>query len=128
MRRWLMWTAVSIATMALKTRARFVAFVGTLVVFLSLLAAWPLGWLSDLPGDLPAWVPALVVFVGGFAFGLLWPLALVGVLLVAGPTILVWAVLLVVWLLDFAKAVWNRVRGRSFVRPELVPRDPQRRF
>jgi hypothetical protein len=129
MRRWLMWTAVSIATMALKTRARFAAFVGTLVLFAGLLAAWPLGWLSDLPGDTPAWVPALAVFVAGFAFGLLWPLAVVGVLLIAGPTILVWAVLVVVWLLDFAKAVWNQVRGRPFERPPLLPpREPRRRF
>ena len=125
MRRWLMWTAVSIATMALKARARFAAFVGTLVLFLGLLAAWPLGWLSDLPGEVPAWVPALVVFVAGFAFGLLWPLAVVGVLLIAGPTILVWAVLVVVWLLDLAKAVWNKVRGRPFERPPLLPpREP----
>jgi hypothetical protein len=128
MRRWLMWTAVSIATMALKARARFAVFVGTLGLFLGLVVAWPLGWLSDLPGDVPAWVPALVVFVAGLAFGLLWPLALLGVLLIAGPTILVWAVLVVVWLLDFAKAVWNKVRGRPFERPALLPREPRRRF
>ena len=130
MRRWLMWTAVSVATMWLKIRARFAAFVGALVLFFGLLAAWwPLGWFSDLPGDIPAWVPALVVFVAGFAFGLLWPLAVVGVLLIAGPTILVWAVLIIVWVLDFAKAVWNKVRGRPFVRPPVLPpREPDKRF
>jgi hypothetical protein len=74
-------------------------------------------------------VPTLVVFVTGFAFGLLWPLALVGVLLIAGPTILLWTVLVVVWLLDFAKAMWNKVRGRAFERPSLLPpREPRRRF
>jgi hypothetical protein len=129
MRRWLMWTAVSIATMALRTRVRFAVFIGTLVLFVGLLAAWLLGWLSDLPGDVPAWVPGLVVFVAGFAFGLLWPLTMVGLLLIAGPTILVWVVLVVVWLLDFAKAVWNKVRGRPFERPPLLPpREPRRRF
>src|SRR6266511_4198828 len=39
MRRWLMWTAVSLATMALRKRARFAAFIGTLVLFVGLLAA-----------------------------------------------------------------------------------------
>lgn len=98
---------------------------GTLVLFVGLLAAWPAGWLSDLPGDVPAWAPALAVLVAGFAFGLLWPLAVVGVLLIAGPTMLVWAVLVVVWLLDLAKAVWNKVRGRTFERPSLLPpREP----
>jgi len=125
MRRWLMWTAVSIATMLRKTRARFAAFVGALVLLVALLLAWPFGWLSDLPGDVPAWVPALVVFVAGFAFGRLWSLAVVGVLLIAGPTILVWAVLVVVWLLDLAKAIWSKARGRPFQRPPLRPsREP----
>jgi hypothetical protein len=128
MRRWLMWTAVSIATMVSKARARFAAFVGMLVLFVGLLVAWPVGWLSDLPGDIPAWVPVLVVLVAGFAFGLLWPLAVFGVLLVAGPTVVVWVVLLVVWLLDLAKAVWNKVRGRSFERPPLLPPRELRRF
>jgi hypothetical protein len=129
MRRWLMWAAVSVATMWLKARARSSAFVVTLVLFLGLLAAWPLGRLSDLPGEVPAWVPALVVLLAGFAFGRLWPLAVVGVVLLAGPTILVWAVLFVVWVLDLAKAVWNKVRGRAFERPPLLPpREPRRRF
>jgi hypothetical protein len=70
-----------------------------------------------------------VVFIAGLAFGRLWPLAVVGVLLIAGPTILVWAVLFVVWVLDLAKAVWNKVRGRPFERPPLLPpREPRRRF
>jgi uncharacterized protein DUF1353 len=130
MRRWLMWAAVSLATMALKKRARFVAFLGTLVLFFGLLAAWwPLGWLSDLPGDVPAWALALVVFVAGFALGLLWPLAVVGLVLIAAPTILVLAVLFIVALLDLAKAAWNKVRGRPFVRPPLLPpREPDKRF
>jgi hypothetical protein len=129
MRRWLMWTAVSLATMALKMPVRFAAFAATLVVLLGLVAAWPVGWLSDLPGEVPAWVPALVAFLAGFVFGRLWPLTVFGVLLVAAPTILVWAVLVVVWLLDFAKALWNKVRGRPYERPPLLPpREPRRRF
>jgi Protein of unknown function (DUF1353) len=127
MRRWLMWAAVSVATMFLKRRQRFLAFVGGLVLFLGLLIAWPFGWLSGLPG--PAWLPALVVFVAGFAFGWIWPLAVLGLLLITAPTILVWVVLGIVWIFDFAKAVWNKVRGRPFVRPPLTPpREPQRRF
>lgn len=119
MRRWLMWAAVSVATMALKRRARFVAFLATLVAFLGLLlAAWPLDWLSGLA----AWLPALAVFLGGFAFGLIWPLAVGGVLLLVGPTILVWAVLVLVWLLDYAKALWNKLRRRPFEAPPLRPR------
>jgi hypothetical protein len=129
MRRWLMWAAARVATMSLKTKARFWAFVSTLVLFFGLLLAWPLGWLSDLPADLPAWAPALAVFGAGFAFGRLWPLAVVGVLLIAGPTILVWTVLFVVWLLDLAKAGWSKLRGRSFERPPLLPpREPCRGF
>jgi Protein of unknown function (DUF1353) len=127
MRRWLMWAAVSVATMALKARLRFAAFVGMLILLFGLLLAWPLGWVSGLPG--PPWVPALLVFLGGFGFGLLWPLAVVGILLIAAPTILVWTVLAIVWLLDLAKAVWNKVRGRAFERPPLLPpREPRRRF
>jgi hypothetical protein len=65
----------------------------------------------------------------GFAFGRLWLLAVFGVLLITGPTILVWTVLIVVWFLDFAKAVWNKVRGRPYERPPLLPsREPRRRF
>jgi hypothetical protein len=122
MRRWLMWAAVSVATMALKARARFVAFVGALILLFALLAvAWPLGWLSNLPGALPAWALPLLVFLVAFPFGRVWPLAVVGVVLIAAPTILVWTVLALVWLLDLAKAVWNRVRGRRFERPPLLP-------
>lgn len=129
MRRWLMWAAVSLATMALKRRARFAAFVLALIVFVGFLVAWPLGWFSDLPGDLPVWLPALAVLVVGFGFGLLWPLAVVGLLLIAAPTILVWVVLVLVWLLDYAKAAWNKIRGRPFERPPLLPpREPRRRF
>ena len=93
------------------------------------LVGWALGWLSDLPGDVPAWAPALLVFLAGFVFGLLWPLTVLGLLLITWPTILVWAVLVVVWLLDSAKAVWNKVRGRPFERPPLLPpRAPGHRF
>lgn len=128
MRRWLMWTAVSIATMALKQRGRFVLFVAALVLLTGLLVAWPAGWLGDLPADVPAWVPALAVFLAGFVFGRLWALTVTGLLLVTGPTVAVWVVLVVVWLLDYAKAVWNRARGRTFERPPLVPREPRARF
>ena len=79
-------------------------------VFFGLLVAWPLGWVDGLPG--PPWAPAVVVFVAGLAaFRKLWALVALGVLLIAAPTILVWTVLITVWLLDFAKAIWNRVRG-----------------
>jgi hypothetical protein len=128
MRRWLMWTAVSIATMALKARARFAAFAGMLVLLIGLLAAWAFGWLPDLPGGVRAWVPALVALFAGFAFGRLWPLTVAGLLLITAPTIVVWTVLIVVWLLDYAKAIWNRVRGRAFERPPLVPLEPRARF
>lgn len=129
MRRWLMWAAVSIATIALENRARFTAFVGALLLLDGSLAAWAFGWLSDLPGDLPAWLPALGFLVAGLGFGLLWPLAVVGVLLIVAPTILVWAVLVVVWLVDLGKAVWNMLCGRAFERPPLLPhREPRPRF
>ena len=125
MRRWLMWAAVSLATTALRARARFAAFVATLVLLVALVAAWPLGRLSDLPGRLPAWAPALAVLAAGFGFGLLWPLAVLGLVLIAAPTLVVWAVLGVVWLLDTAKAVWNQMRGRPFEQPPLLPpREP----
>jgi len=127
MRRWLMWAAVRTATMMLKARVRFFAFVGLLALFFGLLIAWPLGWVDGLPG--PPWAPAVVVFVAGLAaFRKLWALVALGVLLIAAPTILVWTVLIIVWLLDFAKAIWNRVRGRPFERPVLVPRKPRKAF
>jgi uncharacterized protein DUF1353 len=121
MRRWLMWTAVSLATMLLKRPARFAAFVALLVAFVVLLAAWLLGWLP--------WWPALAVFLLGFVFRKRWPLAVVGLLLIAGPTVLVFVSLFVVWLLDLAKARYNKLRGRPFERPPLLPDlEPQRRF
>jgi hypothetical protein len=128
MRRWLMWTAVSIATMLLKRRARFAGFVGTLALIVGLVLAWAVGGLSDLPGDVPGWVPALVVFLAGFAFGRLWPLTVLGLVLITAPTVLVWTVLVLVWFLDFAKAIWNRLRGRTFERPPLVPQEPRPEF
>jgi MFS family permease len=128
MRRWLMWTAVSIATMALKQRGRFAAFVATLVLLAALLIAWAAGWLSDLLGSGLAWLPPALVFLAGFAFGRLWALTVIGLLLVTAPTIIVWCVLIIVWLLDYAKAIWNRVRGRRFERPPLVPREPRLHF
>jgi hypothetical protein len=126
MRRWLMWTAVSVATMSLRRRLRFAFFVAGLVALGGLVVAWALGWLNGIP-NVP-WLPALAVFLLGFVFGRLWPLLIAGLLLVAGPTVLVWLALLVVWLLDFVKAVWNAVRGRPFERPPLVPRTPRARF
>jgi uncharacterized protein DUF1353 len=119
MRRWLMWAAVSMATLWLKAKLRFFALVGALVLFAAAAIAWPVGWLAGVPG--PTWLPVAVVLVGGFAFGRLWAPSVVGLLLIAGPTILVSAVLALVWLLDLAKAVWNRVRGREFIRPPLLP-------
>ena len=127
MRRWLMWAAVSLATMALKARRRFVAFIATLVLLAAAVGSWVFGWLAG-PAGLPGWAPAAVVLVGGFAYGLLWPLTVVGILLFTAPTLVVWAVLVLVWLLDLAKAVWNRVRGRRFERPPLLPREPHPRF
>jgi hypothetical protein len=129
MRRWLMWAAVSLATMLYRARARFAAFIGTLILLVGLVVAWLADWLPDLPGDLPAWVPALLVLLAGFAFGRLWPLTLFGLLIIAGPTILVWTVLAAVWCLDGLKALWNSIRGRPFVRPPLLPpREPRPRF
>ena len=123
MRRWLMWAAVSLATLWLKTKPRFFAFVGALVLFAAAAIAWPAAWLSGVPG--PAWLPLAAVFLAGFAFGRLWAPALVGLVLIAAPTILVWAVLGLVWLLDLAKALWNKLRGREFIRPNLLPtREP----
>ena len=91
------------------------------MLLVALVAAWPLGRLSDLPADVPAWAPALAVLVAGFGFGLLWPLAVLGLVLIAAPTLVVWAVLGVVWLLDTAKAVWNRMRGRPLRAAAAAP-------
>jgi hypothetical protein len=121
MRRWLMWTAVSLATMMLKKPLRFAAFVAMLAGFLVLLVAWLLGWLP--------WWPALAVLLAGFVFGKRWPLAVVGLLLVVGPTVLVFVSLFAVWLLDLAKAVYGKLRGRPFERPPLLPYlEPRPRF
>jgi hypothetical protein len=127
MRRWLMWTSVSLATMAVERRVRFALFVAMLAALVALVAAWPLGRLGDLPG--PGWALPLAVFVAGLAWGRRWPLTVLGLVLVAGPTLLVWATLLAVWVLDLAKAVWSKLRGRSFEAPPLLPyRDARRRF
>ena len=127
MRRWLMWTSVSLATMAVERRARFALFTTMLIGLVALSAAVLLGRLDDLPG--PGWALPLAVFVAGLAWGRRWPLAVVGLVLVAGPTVLVWATLVVVWLLDLAKALLGTLQGRSFEAPPLLPyRDAQRRF
>jgi hypothetical protein len=92
-----------------------------LVGFVVLLVLW-------LVGALPWW-PAFVVLLTGFVFGKRWPLAVVGLLLIAGPTVLVFVSLFAVWLLDLAKARYNKLRGREFERPPLLPDlEPQRRF
>ena len=119
MRRWLMWAAVSLATLAATKRMQFAAFAALLGLFLVFLVGWPLGLLDGLPG--PAWAPALIVFAAGLVWRRLWLASVVGLVIVAAPTVLVWAALALVWLLDLAKALLGRLQGRRLEVPPLAP-------
>jgi hypothetical protein len=116
-RRWLMWTAVSLATNAKSAWGK--AYVTVFVVFLLAFAFglwwWGSGgrWGSDvfdwwpfvehdwLPLGGYGWSPALAVAVAGLWGARRWLLAIVAIVLVGPPTILVLAALLAQWLLDF---------------------------
>lgn len=120
MRRWLMWTAVSLATMMRRKPLRFATFVLMLVGLVALAAAWPLGWLDGLPFGLPAWSPALALGLLGLVHGRRWLLAVLGLALILAPTLLVFATLGVVWLGDLVAAADDRRRRRRSELPDLV--------
>jgi hypothetical protein len=133
-RRWLMWTAVSLATWwssGWKWRAVFILFVGWLVAVLG-------SWGYTLITGEWAWfggpwylAPALALLLIGLLFG---ParavMAIVGVLLVAVPTVLVWVTIFVVWVIHYvaARVGWLVSRAGSGPTPEWErpPIGPQR--
>jgi hypothetical protein len=91
-RRWMMWTAVSLETARVKNRLWLVAFVAHLVLFAGTAICFGLGLL-------PWWVPT-AFGLGGFAWGIRWPLTVVGVVLIALPSAFVLAVWVVEWALN----------------------------
>jgi hypothetical protein len=125
LRRWLMWTAVSLATNAKSWWGRL--YVGSFLLFLAAfvfgLLYWAFGWgerwfdSADwwpfarhdwLPWGGEPWLPAAVVAVAGLWGARRWLLALLGLVLVGPPTVLVLAVIGIVWLIDLVAAplVW----------------------
>jgi Protein of unknown function (DUF1353) len=118
LRRWLMWTAVS-----LETRFGLVGFVVIVVHLIALTVAF--GWW--LFGSLSLWVP-LGVFLAGFLWGLRrWPLALLGFALVGLPAFFALLARLVAWLTELVEEVLVVVKAkragedRSFERPLVNP-------
>jgi len=118
LRRWLMWTAVSLYTSVGKV-GLFV-----LLAHLVLLAATTAWWVF---GSLAWWIP-LVLGLVGFAWGLRrWPLAVFGFALVGVPALLVGVVRLVTAFIEyvvetvvFLTAKVKR-EDRSFERPRVNP-------
>lgn len=93
LRRWLMWAAVSLATMWEQSKPRLIGFVTHLIAFFGGLAwAWFGGF---------SWSMVAAIGLGGLLWGLrIWPLSVVGVLVVGPATVLVWITIAVVWLVD----------------------------
>lgn len=114
LRRRLMWVAVTLGTMWERSKLLVLLF-GAHLLALPVSIGW---WLW---GSLPWWTP-LVVFVSGYVWGLQrWPLAVVGLLLLAIPTLAVWGILFVVFLIELVEEAWQAVRGKGFERPKFVP-------
>jgi len=118
LRRWLMWTAVSLRT---SFRAvGIIIVVGHLLAFAATTAWWLLG-------PIPWWSP-LVVGGAGFAWGLRrWPLAVLGFALVALPASLALVSRLIAWVTELVEEVLvvaNAKRAgveRRFERPMVNP-------
>lgn len=120
-RRWFMWTGVSLATMWDHQRRRLAIFVGHLLVVLALGAMWLTGTVPLLPiDDVPAWWLGIAVALG-FGWGVLWPWALVGVVLVGPPTVLVGVSVAIVYLLELIANLIGLIRGDGFELPQPVP-------
>jgi len=142
LRRWIMWTAVSLASTARRRGRWFVGLgygVPLIAFFLSLFVWWlgryewwPLGWLSTafeggrwwpFEGVLwassqgeplwgRAWLLPLGIGVLGFAWGWRWLFGMIGVASIALPTILVWVSYVGVWLLDWGFTIGYRAYAK----------------
>jgi hypothetical protein len=114
LRRWLMWTAVSL-------RTSFGAL-GLVVIVIHLLElAVATGWwlLDSLPWGFP-----IAIAAAGFVWGLhRWPLAVLGFTLVAPPAGLAFVARLVAWITELVEevVVYAYARRRPLERPLLNP-------
>jgi hypothetical protein len=118
LRRWLMWTAVSLRTSF--GAVGLIAVLVHLVVLTAAAAYWLLGGGS--------WGPAAVLALVGFGWGLhRWPLAVFGFALVASPAALAWVARFVAWISEYIEegilALKAKKTGepRRFQRPRLNP-------
>jgi hypothetical protein len=114
LRRRLMWVAVTLGTMWEKSKPR-------VVLFGAHLAAVPVASVSRYFGWVPWWVvPAILVL--GLVWGLKrWPLAVVGLALLAVPIVVVWAALFVVWVIELVERAWEARGEGTFERPKFTP-------
>lgn len=120
-RRWLMWSGVTLATTWDHQRLRLIVFVTHLLLALALGALWLTGSVALLPVDqIPGWW-VLAAMTLGLGWGLQWPLAVAGVLLVGPPTVLVGASVAVVFALELAGNLIASLRGHGFELPQAVP-------
>jgi Protein of unknown function (DUF1353) len=118
LRRWLMWTAVSLRTSF--KRVGMIAVVGHLLALTGATAWWVLG-------SLAWWIP-LVIGFAGFVWGLhRWPLAIVGFALVALPASLALVSRLIAWLTELVEEVLvvanakRKGEERPFEKPMINP-------
>ncbi len=114
LRRWLMWAAVTLATMASKSKLQLAGFIIHLAAFVVVLGMW-------LFGSWPVW---WVVAIGltGFVWGVrLWPLAVVGVVLMLVPTIVVWVAILIVAAIDGIAWIIGKLANKEPAPPTVVP-------
>lgn len=106
LRRWVMWAAVSLATLWEVSKARLIGFVGHLVLFFGALVLVRFG-------DLTGWA-ALVIGLLGFVWGArIWPLSVAGVFIVGPATVMVWLTIAVVWVIDSIAFVIGRAMGTN---------------
>jgi hypothetical protein len=114
LRRWLMWTAVSLATMAAESRLALFLFSAHAAALVGALLAWLSGWAAY------GWVAALALGVAGFAWGRRWPGTILGVVIVGPATLVVWTTLGLTLAVDYVTAAVAWLRGRRFEAPTPI--------
>ena len=109
-----MWAGVTLATMWKGERLRLALLLGHLLVSLTVATGWLFG------RHVSGWW-AVAILVAGLGWGVLWPLAVGGLVVLGPPTILVGIAVSAIYVIELAGNVVGALRGKDLELPRPVP-------
>jgi hypothetical protein len=119
LRRWLMWAAVRLTSLA-KEGSKLTLLIVNLVAFFGAVGLWWFGGVS------PWWIA--VIGGAGLLWGRLWPLLIIGIAILLPATLIVWITIFFVGLIDSVAWAFGSLANRSPPPPSVVPYRNQRLF